>query len=114
MDISEKHEKRIMLLLSAVFFGIFLYIEFNFSQYSELRLLMFLLIVLTLYGYARLQSIYDTPARRLKLLFYTIVLALLFYIVILTRQPALLRNTMTIVTIAALILLAFDKKEKVK
>lgn len=55
-----------------VFFGIFLYIEFtNFFQYSELRLLMFMLMVLTLYGYARLQSICDTPGRRLKLLFYT-------------------------------------------
>jgi len=40
LDINEKQEKRIMLLLSAVFFGIFLYIEFNFFQYSELRLLM--------------------------------------------------------------------------
>ena len=56
-EISEKNEKRITLLLCVVFFGIFLYIEFNFFQYSELRLLMFMLMVLTLYGYARLQSI---------------------------------------------------------
>lgn len=112
--ISEKHEKRIMLLLSVVFFGIFLYIESNFFQYLELRLLMFMLMILTLYGYVRLHSIYDTPGRRLKLFSYTLLLALFFYIVVLTQQPALLRNIMTVVAIVALIFLVFDQKKEKK
>lgn len=38
MDINEKQEKRIMLLLSAVFFGIFLYIEFNFFPILRIKI----------------------------------------------------------------------------
>lgn len=111
-EISEKNEKRITLLLCVVFFGIFLYIEFNFFQYLELRLLMFMLMILTFYGYIRLQSIYNSPGRRLKLLFYTIFLALFFYIVVLTQQPLSLRTIMTVVAIAALILLTFDQQRR--
>ncbi len=111
--ISEKQEKRVMLTLSALFFVLFLY-ALSTPQKIEFKVFITLLLVLTVYAYARLQKMYETPKKRLILFIYTIIWGLFFYIVVLTQQPVLLRNIMTIVAIMALILLAVDQKKEKK
>ncbi|MBM4240083.1 MAG: hypothetical protein FJ150_00120 [Euryarchaeota archaeon] len=111
--ISKNQEKRVMLALSALFFVLFLY-ALSTPQKIVFKVFITMLLGLTIYAYARLQKTYKTPKKRLILFICTVIWVLFIYIVVLTQQPALLRNIMTIVAILALIFLVFDQKRKVE